>query len=59
MMGPIIEYMWDTSFCTEDGFGPALAKAAEYKDVQELQGKAAGLYMRMVKRVGHPAYVLF
>ena len=51
MTGPLLEHIWAAGFFAIEGFGPALAKAAGYKDVQELQSKASGLYMRMLTRV--------
>lgn len=51
MTGPLLEHIWATGFFAIEGFGPALAKAAGYTDVQELQSKAPGLYMRMLTRV--------
>jgi len=54
MTGPIMEHMWAISFFAIDGLGPALAKAATYKDVLKLQSKAPGLYMRLLTRVQSP-----
>ncbi len=54
MTGPIMEHMWAICFFATDGLGPALAKAATYKDVLKLQSNAPGLYMRLLTRVQSP-----
>ena len=49
-MGPIMEHLWATSFFATEA-NAALAKAAEYKDVADLQARAPGLFLRLLTRV--------
>lgn len=53
-----MEWMWKTGFFLQDGYGPAIARAAGSNTVQELQAKASDLYIEYSSRVCPPSLAL-